>query len=170
MTSHLLALANSTYYEMLVPHLPEVDVTALVPVAEAAHVLGSRMFTVVSNGGTVGFVSGALISSCGVQMAPTIMKRVISGVLEQAIIGSFKLTMSTGVAIVCLPYTIVKWACSGPTADQLRIEELDEEIVKLKNEKDNLITQNTLLQQKIAKLKTQRLPKPVVEKEESNQD
>lgn len=102
----------------------------------------------------------ALLVAAGLQLLPSIVKRVVSDVASTAIIGAGKFGIDSSVALVKLPFKAIGGLWSATNAQELKlakqkgkIEKIKAQILKLTEENTTLARKNNELRAELAQLK-----------------
>ncbi len=95
----------------------------------------------------------AMLITAGLQLLPSIVKRVASDVLSTAIIGTGKVGIQAGVSILKLPFTVIGGAWSASSEKEQKIAHQSTKIQTLKAQKLKLTEENATLAKKNNELK-----------------
>lgn len=97
----------------------------------------------------------ALLLAAGLQLLPSIVKRVASDVISTAIIGAGKFGIDSSIALVKLPLRAIGGVFSGASEKEIKIAEQKRKIEKIKAQILKLTEENTTLARKNNELKAQ---------------
>lgn len=177
-TTHGMPIIHNAY-EWAAPHVAPYIPSPINHVVATSSLGGTFAGHIISRfvGEQVGFTSSvalayagaelmhsestkALLIAAGLQLLPSIVKRVASDVLSTAIIGAGKFGIDSSVALVKLPFRAIGSVFSGASEQELKlaeqkrkIEKIKAQILKLTEENTTLARKNNALIAELAKLK-----------------
>lgn len=182
-TKHGMPVIQSAY-DWAAPHVTHYIPTSINHVVATSSLGGTFAGHVIARfvGEQVGFTSSvalayvgaelmesestkALLIAAGLQLLPSIIKRVASDVLSTAIIGAGKFGIDSSISLVKLPLRAISGVFSGTNENDLKIakqkrkiEQIKAQILKLTEENITLARQNNELKAEIAKRQALKAP------------
>lgn len=162
-TTHAMPVIQNAY-SWAAPHVTPYIPTSINHVVATSSLGGTFAGHVIARfvGEQVGFTSSvalayagaelmhsestkALLLAAGLQLLPSIVKRVASDVLSTAIIGAGKFGIDSSIALVKMPFKILGGAFTGTSEKDLELAKQKQKIKKIKAQNLKLTEENTTL-------------------------